>query len=229
MKQSKLFHLLFPFIVMAIPWIYLAVIWNDLPARIPTHFGYSGEPDRFGEKNEILIAPVIITIVGLLMYFIMRNIHRIDPKRKYSATTGQVMSKIAVVTFLFLCGICMMVFYWTLQGRIEGIPLIFCMMGLFFAYLGNLMHSIKPNYFAGFRVPWALENEENWRRTHQLASKVWFIGGILISILSLLINFKVMLFVFFALLMIMTFIPVVYSYNIYRQSMKNSGATGPND
>lgn len=218
MKQSRLFHLLFPFIVLSIPWIYLGVIWDDLPARIPTHFGISGEPDQYGSRNSIFIAPVIITIAGLLMYFIMRNIHKIDPKRKYTATTAAVLSKMAVITIIFLCGVSLMVFYWTLKGKVEGLPVLFCFMGLFFAYLGNLMHSIKPNYFAGFRIPWALENEENWRKTHQLASKIWFVGGILIAILALMLNMKAMLFVLFGLLFIMTIIPVVYSYNLYRQS-----------
>ena len=222
MKQSKLFHTLFPFVVLSIPWIYLALIWGDLPARIPTHFGINGEADKFGEKNSILLAPVVITIVGILMYFIMRNIHKIDPKRKYSATTGAVLSKIAVVTVLFLCGASLMIFYWTLKGRVEGLQMLFCAMGLFFAYIGNLLHSIKPNYFAGFRVPWALENEENWRRTHQLASKIWFVGGILLAILALLLTIKIMIFVFFGLVLIMTIIPVVYSYSIYRQSLKTT-------
>lgn len=220
MKQSRLFHLLFPFIVMAIPWIYLAVIWDKLPAQIPTHFGISGEPDKFGPRNEILLMPVIFTVIGIGMYFIMRNIHRIDPKRKYSATTSSVLSKIAVVTILLLCGVSLMIFYWTLKGKVEGIPLLFCVMGLFFAYIGNLMHSIKPNYFAGFRVPWALENEENWRLTHQLASKIWFIGGIVLAILALILNLRIMIFVFFGIMMIMTFVPIIYSYNIYRRTLK---------
>ena len=37
------------------------------------------------------------------------------------------------------------------------------------------MHSIKPNYFVGMRLPWTLESEANWRSTHQFASRavVW--------------------------------------------------------
>ena len=190
MKQSKLFHVLFPFVVLSIPWIYLALIWSDLPARIPTHFGISGEPDKYGDKSSILIAPIVITVIGIGMYFIMRNIHKIDPKRKYSATTGAVLSKIAVVTVLFLCGASLMIFYWTLKGRVEGLQMLFCAMGLFFAYIGNLLHSIKPNYFAGFRLPWTLESESNWRKTHHLGGKLWFVGGLVIAIVSLFVSEK---------------------------------------
>ncbi len=220
MKPSKLFHVLFPFIVMAIPWIYLAIVWNDLPASIPTHFGINGAPDKFGAKNTIIFDPLIFTVMGTLAYFLLRNIYKIDPKRKYSATTAVVLTKLSVVLLILFCAVSLFIIYSTLKGKIEGIPLIFCGFSLFFAYIGNLMHSIKPNYFVGFRVPWALENEDNWRRTHQLASKVWFIGGIALAIVSLLLNIKILIFVFFATVLVMVIIPAVYSYNIFRQSTK---------
>jgi len=217
MKQTKLFHLLFPLILLAIPWIYLGIIWNELPQTIPTHFGISGEPDKFGAKNEIFIAPLIITVTGLLMYFILRNIHKIDPKKKYTATTSAVMKKLAVVIIILLCAASLFVIHSTLKGRIEGFPVLMCGMGLLLAYIGNLMHSIKPNYFAGIRVPWALENEENWRKTHQLASKIWFIGGIVLAIAALILNLQAIAVVFISAVLIMTLIPVIYSYNLYRK------------
>ncbi len=218
MKQSKLFYVLFPFIMMAIPWIYLAVIWEELPQTIATHFGLDGKPDKFGSKNEILMIPVILSVIGIPMYFIMRNIYRIDPKKKYAATTSSVLSKMAMVLIVLLCAVSLFILYWTLKGKTTGLPVFFCGMGLFFAYIGNLMHSIKPNYFAGFRVPWALENEENWRKTHQLASKIWFAGGLLLAVISLLLNDKLLIGVFLAGIVLMTLIPVIYSYTLYRRS-----------
>lgn len=218
MKQSKLFHLLFPFIMMAIPWVYLAFIWNDLPAIIPTHFGIEGTPDRFGTRNDILLAPAIFSVVGILMYFMMRNIHKIDPKKKYSATTSAIISKIAVVMIILLCAVSLFICYWTLKGKVEGMPVFFCGISLFFAYIGNLMHSVKPNYFVGFRIPWALENEENWRKTHQLASKIWFIGGLALAVISLLLSLKLLIIVFLGGVLLMVLIPSIYSYNLYRRS-----------
>lgn len=222
MKQSKLFYGLFPFIIMAIPWVYLAFIWNELPQSIPTHFNISGKPDKFGAKNEIILAPLIFTIIGVLVYFLLRNIHKIDPKKKYSSATSSVLSKIAVVILIFFCVVSLFICYWSLQGKIEGLPLLFCGLSLFLAYIGNLMYSIKPNYFAGFRVPWTLENEENWRRTHQLASKIWFAGGIILAIASLLLPLKALIIVFLISLFVMILIPVFYSYNIYKESTKSS-------
>ena len=220
MKRSKLFHLLFPLIMMAIPWMYLAFIWNDLPLTIPTHFGINGMPNKFGAKNEILLVPGIFTFIGIGIYFLMRNIHKIDPKKKYSSTTSATLSKIAVIIIILFCAVSLFICYWTLKGKVEGMPVFFCGISLFFAYLGNLMHSIKPNYFVGIRVPWALENEENWRLTHQLASKIWFIGGLLLAVVSLLLSMKLFIIVFISTIFFMIIIPVIYSYNLYRHSDK---------
>jgi len=222
MKQSKLFFRILPFLIMSLPWIYLATIWNSLPQTIPTHFGINGFPDKFGQKNEILLVPLIFSIIGIVIYFIFRNLHRIDPKKKYKDSTSVLMTKMSVVIIFFLCGTSFFVFHWTLKGRVEGLPVLLCGMGLFFAYLGNLMYSIKPNYFAGFRLPWTLENEDNWRCTHQFGSKIWFVGGLLLSIASLLLKLKILIIVYFSLLGIMTLIPIFYSYNLYRRSTKSA-------
>ena len=222
MKQSKLFHLLFPFIMMAIPWVYLAFIWNELPQTIPTHFGIKGTPDAFGPKSDVFLLPAIFSVIGILMYFLMRNIHKIDPKKKYTETTSAVLSRIAVVMVVLLCAVALFFLYWTLKGKIEGMPIFFCGMSLFLAYIGNLMHSIKPNYFAGFRLPWTLENEDNWRKTHQLASKIWFIGGLVLAVVSLILPLQALIIIFISSVLIMTIIPSIYSYKLYRESLKTN-------
>jgi len=220
MKQSKLFIVLFPFIVMAIPWIYLAIVWNELPAVVPTHFGWGGKPDEFASKPHIILVPAIMSAIAIGMYFLLRNIYKIDPKR-YSQTTAVVLSKTAVVMVIFLCAVALFILYWTLHGKIEGLNFLFCILSLFLAYIGNLMHSVKPNYFAGFRLPWALENEENWRKTHQLASKVWFFCGIAMAIISLILSTPLLIFILIPIILVMILIPTIYSYKLYRRAIKD--------
>jgi uncharacterized membrane protein len=220
MKQAKIFYVLFPFVMMTIPWVYLAYIWNDLPATIPTHFGGDGLPDNFGDKLEIIIAPIILGIVGLLSYFVLQNIHKIDPKKKYTEGNSVLMKKLSVIVIILLSFLSLLILYSTLKGKIAGAPLLFCGLSLFLAYIGNLMHSIKPNYFAGIRVPWTLENEDNWRKTHQLASKIWFTGGIILALLSLILNLKILFIVFMICIFAMSIIPLIYSYAIYKNLSK---------
>ena len=83
---------------------------------------------------------------------------------------------------------------------------------------GNYMHTIKPNYFAGIRVPWTLNNEENWRKTHLLAGKLWFVGGLVIALVCLLLPANISIITFFTLTMILVVIPIVYSYRLYKNN-----------
>jgi uncharacterized membrane protein len=220
MNRFKLLQLVFPFIMMAIPFAYLAYIWGDLPQKIPTHFNIDGLPDKFGNKPEILVLLIILAAVSMGVYFLLQNIHRVDPKKKYADTTLSVMVKLSVLIVLLMTFVSLIILYFTLQGKITAMPLMFCGISLFLAFMGNLMHSIKPNYFAGIRVPWTLENEDNWRQTHQLASKIWFAGGIVLAVLSLLLNQKILTAVFITGVLVMAAVPVVYSYLLYKKSVK---------
>ena len=220
MKKSKLLQVVFPFIMLAIPFIYLAYIWGALPPQIPTHFDVSGLPDKFGNKSEILWMVILFAVLGIGIYFLLQNMHRIDPKKKYAASTLSAMIKLSVMVVLLLTFVSLFLLYSTLKGKITGMTLMFCALGLFLAFIGNIMHSIKPNYFAGIRVPWTLENEDNWRQTHQLASKIWFAGGIILAVLSLILNQKILLLVFVPVVLIMAAVPVIYSYLLYKKSVK---------
>ena len=68
------------------------------------------------------------------------------------------------------------------------LDLIFVIIGLLFAFLGNYFKTIKPNYFIGIKTPWTLENEEVWKKTHLIGGKLWFIGGLLMALTFVLPN-----------------------------------------
>lgn len=44
--------------------IFMITSWSNIPEKIPGHFNVSGEVTRWGNKSEILIAP----IVGVIIY-----------------------------------------------------------------------------------------------------------------------------------------------------------------
>jgi uncharacterized membrane protein len=79
------------------------------------------------------------------------------------------------------------------------------------------MHNIKPNYFAGFRLPWTLENEDNWRKTHLLGGKLWFVGGLFIAVICLLLPPVASMVAFFTIMFTVVLIPAIYSYRLYKK------------
>ena len=53
-------------------WIYLWFMWGKTPDIIPTHFGLSGAPDRFGNKNSLFALPIIALIMHVLFVVISK-------------------------------------------------------------------------------------------------------------------------------------------------------------
>lgn len=220
MKQLKWAHLI-AYALFTIPWLYLIFIYSSLPETIPTHFDSKGLPNDYGNKITLPVSIGVLTVVGLGVFYLLRNIKSLDPKRN-AGVSSSVFNKMALAIVVFISFLSVMIISSTVHGSILFSRLILPLMGLFFAYMGNLMFSLKPNYFAGIRLPWTLENEENWRKTHQLGGKLWFGGGLLITLTSLLFNDKTAQIIFISIAVIITIIPAYYSFRLFKKQKKSS-------
>ncbi|MBR3188124.1 MAG: SdpI family protein, partial [Lachnospiraceae bacterium] len=79
-----------------------------------------------------------------------------------------------------------------------------------FILIGNYMPKTRQNYTIGIKVPWALDNEENWNRTHRLAGYLWVAGGIILVILSLAGLTNPLLLI--GVVLLFTLVPTIYSW-----------------
>ena len=202
--------------VAAAPLLYLASIWGSLPERIAMHFDLEGKPDRFGNKTELLVMVIVLSAMSVGLFFLLSNIYKIDPK-KYAAENKDRLKRMGFIISIFLSAMsCFIIYSSVNEGFDMSIGYVFAGVGLLYSVLGNYMHTIKPNYFAGFRLPWTLHNEENWRKTHLFGGKIWFVGGLVIAVVSLLLPNKASAIAFFILTAAMVFIPIIYSYRLFR-------------
>jgi uncharacterized membrane protein len=207
-------------ILLLVPAIYLALIWKQVPGTVPMHFDIKGNIDRYGSKNDLLILVLSLTVLNAAVYLVITNIYKIDPK-KYAASNKERMQRIAFSVSLYLSAIWILLIYEISQNN-TGMTMkfVFAAMGLLFALLGNNMYNLKPNYFAGLRLPWTLENEDNWKKTHQLAGRLWFFGGLFFAVIVLFLDNAWAGYAGFAVLTVLILIPVFYSYNLYRTQTK---------
>lgn len=209
-------------LVIIAPLLYLAAIWKKLPATIPMHYNIKGEVDRYGNKSELFLVTGIFLGVSIAMYLIMTNIHRIDPRKQSTRKNLPLMKRLAFVLVVFLSGISLFIIYSAQTGITQLQPgFILAGLSLLLSFIGNYMYTLRPNYFAGIRLPWTLNNDENWRKTHQLAGKLWFIGGIILAIVIAALPAKGAFITLFIGIGILTIVPAVYSYSLYRK-MKNA-------
>jgi uncharacterized membrane protein len=211
-KKIVLFYVL---ILMGIPFIYAAYLYPNLPAVIPTHFNIKGEADGFGGKDSIYLGPIIFGIASLFTYFLLANIKNFDPKRTQQLDDG-LFQKFGFLTVLFLSVLSLVLLYATTHQGIPIEKLLFPMLGLAFAAMGIYMPKIKQNYFAGFKLPWTLENENNWNATHKIAGKVWVYGGVLQLIAGILLPATPSFIAFMALMLVMVLVPTIFSYRMFK-------------
>ena len=198
--------------------VYLEILWKQVPQSVPLHFDLKGNIDKYGTKHDLLILIVSLTLVNAVVYLIVRNIYKIDP-RKNAWLNKERMHRMAFGMALYLSAIWIMLVYEIANNDVSNtMKFTFVAAGLLVALIGNNMYNLKPNYFAGIRLPWTLENEDNWNKTHQLAGRLWFFGGLLFAIIALLINNKSVGYTGAMILAILIIVPVFYSYNLYKQS-----------
>ena len=198
---------LFTSILILLPSLVGCVFWNQLPEEIPTHFNLLGQADGYNHKMSAIFGlPTLMLLMHWLLLFLMIK----DPK------SSNISSKIQVLIYWiipFVSCLSMISIYGESLGysMMSGI-LAQIFMGVLMIVIGNYLPKTHRNYIIGIRLPWTLENDENWRKTHRLAGKIWVLGGLL-----LFLNDFVQLYVywvFFLTLFFVVIIPSVYSYQL---------------
>jgi uncharacterized membrane protein len=215
--MKRLFSIII-WILFFVPGIYLAISWSVIPEQVPMHYNMHGEVDRFGSKTELWVLVLILTAVNIGVYLLLSNVHKIDPKR-HGIENRVRMKRMGQMIVIFITAlICF--FIYTAKNQTTRLEpnLIYSAVGLLFCILGNYMYNIKPNYFAGFRLPWTLENEENWKKTHILGGKLWFGGGLLIAVVSVFLNSPAAFIFMMCMVAILVIIPIAYSFRIYKNA-----------
>lgn len=72
--------------IIALPFIYLYMVWDKLGNKVPLHWNISGEVDGYGSKSELLLIPFLLPV---LVYLIFLVIPLIDPKGKIEKMGGK--------------------------------------------------------------------------------------------------------------------------------------------
>jgi uncharacterized membrane protein len=199
------------------PVVYLGIVWSTIPETVPLHFKLNGEVDRYGSKNELVLMTLVLTAVSIIVYLLLPQVYRIDPNR-HAAENKSRLYRLAFCISVFVAAVSGLLIYSTIKANIEfGTRFIMAGAGILIAIAGNYIYTIKPNYFAGIRLPWTLSSDENWRRTHLLAGKLFFAGGLIVAVISLFTSVKVSIIILFIVMLVVAIVVGVYSYRLYKR------------
>ena len=210
MLKKNLKTIIITSLITILPIFAGLVMWDRLPDKLPTHWNFSGEIDGWSSKP---FAIFFIPLFMLAMHLICTVATSIDPKNQ------GVNSKIFTLV-LWVCPVlsllCMTATYAAALGydvRVEFIIPLF--MGVIFLIIGNYLPKCKQNYTIGIKIPWTLNDENNWNKTHRFAGAVWTICSVVVIIGAFFK--KVVVFTTFIPIAVMVIVPMIYSYIYYRK------------
>ncbi len=214
MKNKAITQAVLSFLVCLVPILLTLSLYDKLPDRVPIHFGMNGEADNYASKAVAgFLFPFLLGTLDLFVHFSMNT----DPKKRNASPviraiglwTIPVISLIIVPITLF-------------KGLGYEIPIVTvstALLGLLILVIGNYMPKSRQSYTVGIKLPWTLDSEENWNKTHRLSGFVWVLCGLVIIANAFIGS----VYVLFAVIALMVVFPVVCSYLIYRKEQIKKG------
>lgn len=204
-----------PLVLVIISIVLGCYFYSIFPDRVPMHWNINGEVDGWGSAfSGAFILPMIL--IGMYILFIL--IPFIDPNKEKYQQFEKVYKIFRILIMLMMFGIYLIASANALGYAVRVEVWIPVIIGLLFLVMGNYFGKIKPNWFMGIRTPWTLSSEEVWNKTHRLGGKLFMILGLLM-LLTPLWHFEssIMFWLVIVPMLLVGFIPMVYSYVIYKK------------
>ena len=197
-------------VVILLPLLAGVILWDQLPEQIPTHWNAVGEVDGWSSKPFavcglplILLAAQWLCVLGTCA----------DPKKQ---NHPEKMVHLVLWIIPALAVLLMAITYAVALGKTVRVEMVMPVaIGLTLAIVGNYLPKCKQNYTIGIKIPWTLDSEENWNRTHRFAGRLWLICGLVIMFAGFFGGFWVSL----PIVLLMVFAPIIYSYVLHRKGV----------
>lgn len=210
-------NLVFTLIAIS-PVLCMLYLWNDIPDMIPVRrqYHFDNDPVPLSPKSALWDNTPVLAAITMVAYYVLVYIRKIDPKRA-AASPSNNFNKLARNITLLMTAINFVLFFDSI-GRIDNAHgIMMPVLGLVFVFIGNMMYNIKPNYFAGIRLPWTLHSDNNWKKTHRLAGALWFVMGLLFTITYILAPGFWNDTVFLVFISILVLVPIGYSFMLHKK------------
>ena len=221
MIRKHKWELLISSLVILIPVLVGLILWNRLPETIATHWGVDGQADGYGSLPFAVFVPYLCLLAGHWFCFLVtandpRNQNRNWKPIRLVLWIMPVLSNIiGIIMYSLALGV---------QVSVSGIMI--AALGLMFVAIGNYLPKCRQNHTIGIKVPWTFASEENWNATHRFGGRVWMIGGV-VMMLAAFLPTGWSAGVTVAAAVILSVVPIVYSYCYYRKQVQRGDELQP--
>lgn len=187
-----------------------AAIYSHIPDMVPLHWNAAGEVDKIGSKGYLWLTALLpFVMLGLLII-----IPRLDPRKESYQKHAKAFNLTMTAVSVFLIAIHWMIIAVTLGFQIN-VP--FCMkfaLGILFIIIGNYLPQARHNYTYGIRLPWTLDDEMVWKKTHRYGGFGFVLMGFLTMVLAF-IDHSAAFYLFIGGLILLILSLCLYSWRLH--------------
>lgn len=172
------------YILMYFPLVIVLIALPYLPEKIPAHYGFDNQVDRWGSKYEALLFPIISFFMG---YFLLGMAKLAAKKEEHGENNKNVTIIMGILVLILLNALNVYSLY-TSFNKVENLSfvsldigqLVFGIIAMLMIVTGNLMPKLRMNSMIGLRTHWSMKNEATWKKSQHLGGISFIIGGIII-------------------------------------------------
>jgi len=219
MIKRNLWKALVSSLVILVPILFGLIFRDSLPDVMGTHFAPDGTADGYSGK---LFAILFIPLFLLLLHWTCLIVTDIDNRR--NGQSGKVLGMVFWICPVISLYASAIIYATALGLEINIMAFLSILLGIIFIVTGNYMPKCKKNRTIGIKISWTLASEANWNATHRFGGKVWFFGGFIIM-LGAFLPIEAVLFVLLPTTLIVSFLPVIYSYVYHRGELRRGEIT----
>ncbi len=203
--------------LIAIAVIAGAVLWNQFPDQMASHWNANDQVDGTMPKFWGVFMMPLVTLGMMALFLIIPNI---DPLKANIAQFRGTFNIFIVLIIVFMLYIHKLTLAWSLgYQNFKMSTAMLPFMGVLFIGVGYMLKKAKRNFFIGIRTPWTLSSDTVWDKTHQLGSVLFMLSGAF-AIVGGFFGGMTAFWLMFVPLIGSTVFLVVYSYVLYRNETK---------
>lgn len=216
-KNSKIIKAFYG-IFGTLPLLLTLYLYPFIPDKIPTHYWLDGSIDKWGNKGELFVVPVIILIFVLCQPKIFRINFNYKPED--NITKWHNVYFLLILNMLSYCTLYISLNYESCLSKFNFYNFFTCTLCFIFAFVGTYIQHCNRSSSFSIRTRFTLENEVIWQKTHKFCGILWVSGSVVMFPMFL---FSSGLFLgTLALLMMLIFIlsPVAYTHYLHNKFIK---------
>ena len=210
MIKKNLKLLIITSLIILLPILVGVILWNQLPEQMPNHWNVNGEIDGWSSKPFAVFGMPLIMLAFQWLCVLGTGS---DPKK---ANHPEKIVHLVLWIIPVINIVLSIITYAVALGQAVRVEVVMpVLLGLVLAIVGNYLPKCKQNYTIGIKIPWTLNSEENWNKTHRFAGRLWTVCGLVIMLTGLLGGFEF----FLGVVLVMVFAPFIYSYLLHRKGV----------